>query len=695
MINGVIVPAVTYFNEDHHINEELNSLLYRHIVLNGANGVFLFGTTGEGRLFNDKIQEKVKYINLTIESEHKVPILVGIWGNKEDEIIDEINELAIKFPALNFVITPPYDEKKSIADLKSYFETILGSVSLKNPIYLYNNPNIFQGNNINQNILRWLLTFPNLAGIKDSSGKINTYKGYLEFLSEEFSVYCGREGSFSNFIQLISPEKRKFAGLVPSIGNLSNISSRLYKAALNEDPLNLVKFQEDLNDFRNKIYDITTNKGKQQRGLKYAFYELYEDFISISQQEALVVSAQYRRNLEKTVKDRIDATIQYLQNQSYISKYYKIGNQMYDFKTLSSKFSEINKLQELGKLKRIKGPYGGKINKIYRIKLDINDYVLRARTSKAFRYEGFIKEKILYPFLDHTLHKDLPDLATQIDQISDKRKGSYIFNEDNSSAIPVGDLIYYDEAQELFPYIYSIHEYIPGKPLYYLLEDYKVLKENRSIKNLLEIFKNIGKMLGKLHDIRFNGFYNRVNEIGHKDKQLDWNELFEKQLNEELSQLDENKEFLDEIKQYFIDNASLIDKDEDPVLIHNDFQGQNLIVKEEENTGALSLNGLIDFDNWRVGVRAQDFVKIEFWTLRPLNEPQLRQAFYQGYQNECGVLIDETFEKKIEIYSLLWFLKVYNFEIDKMKKEEQNKMVDERFPPVERYKNEIKKILNL
>ncbi|MFO8017205.1 MAG: dihydrodipicolinate synthase family protein [Promethearchaeia archaeon] len=694
MINGVVVPALTFFNNEYRLINELNSLLYRHIVLNGANGVFLFGTTGEGMMFTDKIEQKINYINLTIESEQKVPVLLGVWGNDEDKIIDEIKELAIQFPALNFVIIPPMNEKKSIADLKSYFETILGSLDIKNPIYLYNNPDLFAGNNINQNILRWLLTFSNLAGIIDSSRKIKTYKGCIEFLSEEFSVYCGRESNFSNFLQLIPQEKRKYAGLAPSIGNLSNISKKLYQAALEKEPLKLVQLQEELNDFRDKIYDIKVRKGKQQRGLKYAFYNLYEDIISTPEQKALTVAPRNERILEDTVKDRITATVQFLFNQSYIDRFYKIGNHLYDFTTLASKISKIDKLQELGELKKIKGPYGGRINKIYRIKLGINSYVLRARTSQAFRYEGLIKEKVLFPFLDSSLHKELPDLGNRVDKICGEKKGSYTFDEDSPSVIPVYDLIYYDETKELFPHIYSIHEYLPGKTLYSLLEDYKILKESRLFKNFLDLFENIGKILGKIHEISFNGFYYKIDEIGHQAKQLEWGELFQKQLEEELSQLNEEKlEIIPDIKQYFEEHSSLIKENEEAVLIHNDFQGQNIIVKEEESTGAFRLNGLIDFDNWRVGVRAQDFVKINFWTLNPLNDPQLKEAFYKGYQNRSGILISETFEKKIEIYSLLWFLKVYNFEMDKMQKGKQGKIIDKRFPPPEQYINEIKKIL--
>ena len=73
----------------------------------------------------------------------------------------------------------------------------------------------------------------------------------------------------------------------------------------------------------------------------------------------------------------------------------------------------------------------------------------------------------------------------------------------------------------------------------------------------------------------------------------------------------------------------------------------------------------------------------------------MNEAFYKGYTKQCQQPIDSDFKKRIEIYSLLWFLKVYNFEIEKVKRGEQNLLVDQRFPTATTYVEEIKKILSV
>ena len=67
LLNGVICPTITFFNHNFEVNTELNSLLFRHAQLNGANAIFLFGTTGEGVYFSNKLEEKIKLVNLAYE----------------------------------------------------------------------------------------------------------------------------------------------------------------------------------------------------------------------------------------------------------------------------------------------------------------------------------------------------------------------------------------------------------------------------------------------------------------------------------------------------------------------------------------------------------------------------------------------------------------------------------------------------
>ena len=135
-IYGVIVPAITFFDDNYKINSKLSEILIRHILLNRANAILLFGTTGEGFLFSDKIEEVIKYIDLTYSiSEGKTPILVGIYGNEIDNILNQMENLGKKFEVLNFVLTPPFSQNIPTNELKNYFENILDSFNLKNHVY--------------------------------------------------------------------------------------------------------------------------------------------------------------------------------------------------------------------------------------------------------------------------------------------------------------------------------------------------------------------------------------------------------------------------------------------------------------------------------------------------------------------------------------------------------------------------------
>jgi len=147
--------------------------------------------------------------------------------------------------------------------------------------------------------------------------------------------------------------------------------------------------------------------------------------------------------------------------------------------------------------------------------------------------------------------------------------------------------------------------------------------------------------------------------------------------------------FNDEIRKFYQDNKTLIEDENEYVLLHNNFQSQNIIVKEE--SGLIKINGFVDFDYWNVGSRAQDFIKIDYWTLKPLNYPSLYNAFYGAYSKYFKV--NNDFKKKIELFKLIWLLDQYNFESVLMKKSDQKELTDSARNSIENYLFEIKTII--
>ena len=690
-INGVICDALTFINTNGEFVEKLNSLLFRHILTNDANAILLFGSMGDNVGFSANIEQRTKLIDLVLDiTQNKIPILVEIRDNSADDVINHIETFSKKYEELNYMISPPFSEKISSEAIYSHFENILGSINPRNKIYLYNNPLLCARNEIEPSSLNRLLAFPTLKGLNDSFYNIKVCKSYIELLNENFSVFCGLEENSQNFFQLIPLNLRKYSGIVSTISNLVNMSSKLYYYALEDNLLELLQLQEQINDIRTKIYDNKTGQGQVKRGLSYAFLYLYRDLISSSNVEVNSIISALQTEIETISKERIEATVNSLINNKQIYQLYFIGTKdLYQFRDIIETFSKIDVLVQQGKVIKITGPYAADTNTIYKVKFENSKLVFRFRTNKIFQFDNLVKEKLLFPLLDNTLTPNDSQLREKINEILATKTGSYIFKKDKPPIIPVSNLIYYDERKTIIPYIFSVQDYIRGKPLFQLINTYINEGKNLDTKKMINLFEKLGDHLGNLHNIRFDSFYKTITNLGKKKKEK-YAEYFNNKLEFELQEIKKNKIDLgNEIREYYRDTQALIEDEDEFVLLHNDFHSQNVIVKEEQ--GVIHLNGLVDFDNWCVGSRAQDFIKIDYFILKPLNIPSFSDAFYSAYSKYYK--IDANFRKKIEVHKLIWLLGEYNFESELKSNANQVALTSNLSTSLENYLFEIKAII--
>ncbi|MFX1417930.1 MAG: dihydrodipicolinate synthase family protein [Promethearchaeota archaeon] len=681
--------TLTFYNQEFQMIKSLNSLLIRHILTNDANSLLLFGSMGDENLFSTA--EKLKLIETVSEiTRKKCPLLIGIYGNQVDDILNQIENLGKKFEDLSFMITPPTSEKRSAEDINSYFENILGSLTSKNHIFLVNNPPLFAGNEIDPNLLKNLIEFSNLKGLNDSFYNIKNCKAYIQNLSNNFTVICGKEENSQTFLQLIPVNMRKYSGILSNLSNIVNLCSKLYNFAIEDNILELLQIQEQINDIRTKIYEVKTSEIKEKIGLKYAFLHLYKDLISHTDSNCDIMSTELLSQIDTIKKERIEATVNFLLNQKQIYQLYYLGKKdLYQFDEIIKAFSNVEVLVNQGKVKKIKGPYITDFDTLYRVNFENGQLVFRFRTSQSLHYANLIKEKILYPFLDKSLNPNDIDLNEKVKEIIARTTGSYFFKKENPPIIPVSNLVYYDETKEAVPYIFSVQEYIRGKPLFQLINRYIGEAKNIYTKKFLELFDNLGEHLGRLHQVKFNSFYKDFKTIGKKEK-LSYSEYFENELEERLQEAKKNKiDFCDEIRDYYRDRISLIEDENEFVLLHNDFKSQNIIVKEE--LGTIKINGIVDFDKWFIGSRAQDFIKIDYWILKPLNNLSFYNSFYNAYSK--FYTINKDFEEKIKLYKLFWLLNEYNFESELIRKSDRIDIIKVPSKTLENYLFEIKAII--
>ncbi|MFW9826966.1 MAG: dihydrodipicolinate synthase family protein [Candidatus Thorarchaeota archaeon] len=681
--------TISFYNQDFEFINELNSLLIRHIFTNEANSIHLFGNQAQQNFFS--MVEKIKLIELVLEiTNKKVPILITIYNDQIDDVINQIESLSKKFESLNFMITPPISEKKSVEVIRSYFENIFTSLASNHKIYLINNPPLFAGNEIEPQLIKYLMKFENLKGLNDSFYNIKNCKAYIENLNKNFTVICSTEQNFQKFLQLIPLNSRRYSAILSSLTNLLNICPKLYNYALEDNILEVLQLQDQINDLRNKLYEVRTDEINEETGLRYAFLHIYKDLLNRIDPDFNDIYKQLQNQIDPIKIGRIEATVNSLMNQKQIYRLYFLGRkELYQFDEIIKTFSQIDILVKQGKVKKIRGPYTTDNSTIYRVNFEKSQLVFRFHTKQYLKLDNIVKEKLLYPFLDKSLNPYDNNLNQKVKEIINLRSGSYFFTKEKPPIIPVYNLVYYDETKEIIPYYFSVQEYIRGKPLYQIINQYLMENKGASSKKFLNLFSNFGGLLGKLHTIKFGTYFNNIIDIGKNQKE-NYSTYFEIELEKKIQQASKNKlDLCDEIRDYYREYSNLNEEEDEFVLLHNDLKSQNIIVKEE--LGAININGIVNFDNWCIGNRAQDFTKIDYWILKPLNNPSFNNTFYDAYSKFYR--INKDFKKRIELHKLLWLLTEYNFESDLIKKSNKEDVITAQHKSLDDYLSEIKAII--
>lgn len=185
---GIIVPIATAMHEDESINEkELRAQVDRQ-VSGGIHGIFALGTNGE--CYALTTGEKLEVVRIVVEqTAGRVPVYVGTGciGTRETIFM---SRKAKELGADALSIVSPYFVAVSQEDIYRHYAAVAEAVDL--PIVLYNMP-ARTGNNIEYATLARLSKYPNIVGIKDSSGNFDNTIRYIEDTDRRLSVLAGND----------------------------------------------------------------------------------------------------------------------------------------------------------------------------------------------------------------------------------------------------------------------------------------------------------------------------------------------------------------------------------------------------------------------------------------------------------------------------------------------------------------------
>lgn len=188
-IKGIIPPMVTPLLDNGTLDVEGAKRIADRMIDGGVSAIFLLGTTGESQ----SIAMHLRFEFVGLMCRHiagRVPVLVAVTDTSMEDSL-KMAEHAEKCGAAAVVSAPPYYFPANQEELTDWYTCLADKCPL--PVFLYNMPSkvkVF----LEVPTVVALSKHPNIAGIKDSSGRLDYFKELVSiFKGTDFATYMGPE----------------------------------------------------------------------------------------------------------------------------------------------------------------------------------------------------------------------------------------------------------------------------------------------------------------------------------------------------------------------------------------------------------------------------------------------------------------------------------------------------------------------
>lgn len=190
-IKGVIVPLLTPFDRQGALDHTALARLVEFLIARGVRGLFPGGTTGEGPLLS--LDERRALAETVVRAAGgRAPVIIHTGAITTQDAV-ALTRHAQDCGADAAALITPYYFRYSEEALFRHFAAVCEAAP-DFPIYLYNNPAV-TGNAIDAGLVRRLAeTYPNVTGMKDSSGKLENLLRCMGLRGGAFNTASGNDG---------------------------------------------------------------------------------------------------------------------------------------------------------------------------------------------------------------------------------------------------------------------------------------------------------------------------------------------------------------------------------------------------------------------------------------------------------------------------------------------------------------------
>lgn len=207
----MIVPLVTPFKTGgEEMDEGAMECLCDWLISKRVHGLMPCGTTGEGPLLST--DERKRLLEVVLAAAHdRTPVIAHVGAATTRETIDLARHAqSCRVPAVS-VVTPYYFPVSQQAMVEHFCRVAESVPDL--PVFLYNIPSRTINTFTSAGAQAVIARCPNVVGVKDSSGSLESLSSFVGLKGGQFQVTCGSDGLIYNALQ---------AGAVASISGNGN-----------------------------------------------------------------------------------------------------------------------------------------------------------------------------------------------------------------------------------------------------------------------------------------------------------------------------------------------------------------------------------------------------------------------------------------------------------------------------------------